>query len=256
MSTESLIQERLGQIRQQVATDANMVGVTVPDRPMQPTPLRNNDCDLEFCLVVKPGFKSRYIKDLTWLTQIQHIAFKYRHVESGYRFLFSDGMYCEFSITEQGDKAQDAPNSLPWPANLVDSEWDYPAANEPTSAINHNNQDWLLGEMLTNLLIGLRRFIAGDRLSAFYCIQHHALGRLLTLISKWEVNHAQMSKAYGDSSFEQAYPTAASRVASFALGYDHSPQSALAILQYAEQHHALNFFIKDQILNLVKLARR
>ncbi|MBE1298722.1 MAG: hypothetical protein GJ680_02265 [Alteromonadaceae bacterium] len=254
MNMKSLVQDRLEQIQQQVSSLPHVHELRLSDHAYLQHPMHSNDCDLHFVLLVDSGFQSRFIDCLSWLTEIQHIAFKYRHVDNGYRFLFSDGIYCEFTVEEL--KFGESADSV----NLTTRQTEI-ATLRPSGQLNAigldegQDEDWLLGEMLTNLLIGLRRFNRGDRLSAFYCIQHHALSSLLELLVQWEVSQTKQKRlAKGDICFEQSYPHARNQVASFAMGYDKSPQSASAMLEYAEQHHNLNYFIKDQILIQIKSA--
>lgn len=254
MNMKSLVQDRLEQIQQQVSSLPHVHELRLSDHAYLQHPMHSNDCDLHFVLLVDSGFQSRFIDCLSWLTEIQHIAFKYRHVGNGYRFLFSDGIYCEFTVEEL--KFGESADSV----NLTTRQTEI-ATLRPGDQLNAigldegQDEDWLLGEMLTNLLIGLRRFNRGDRLSAFYCIQHHALSSLLELLVQWEVSQTKQKRlAKGDICFEQTYPNARNQVASFAMGYDKSPQSASAMLEYAEQHHNLNYFIKDQILIQIKSA--
>lgn len=254
MNMNNLVQDRLEQIQKQVSSLPHVHELRLSEHAYLQHPMHSNDCDLHFVLLVDSGFRSRFIDCLSWLTEIQHIAFKYRHVENGYRFLFSDGIYCEFTVEEL--RFGETPESVSLCAKHADV-----SALRPNSSMHLNStedgqdEDWLLGEMLTNLLIGLRRFNRGDRLSAFYCIQHHALSSLLELLVQWEVSQTKQKRlAKGDICFEQSYPHARNQVASFAMGYDKSPQSASAMLEYAEQHHNLNYFIKDQILIQIKSA--
>lgn len=254
MNIKSLVQGRLEQIQQQVSSLPHVHELRLSDHAYLQHPMHSNDCDLHFVLLVDSGFQSRFIDCLSWLTEIQHIAFKYRHVENGYRFLFSDGIYCEFTVEEL--KFGESADSVNLTTRQTEVATLRPGGQLSATDVDEGqDEEWLLGEMLTNLLIGLRRFNRGDRLSAFYCIQHHALSSLLELLVQWEVSQTKQKRlAKGDICFEQSYPHARNQVASFAMGYDKSPQSASAMLEYAEQHHNLNYFIKDQILIQIKSA--
>ena len=48
------------------------------------------------------------------------------------------------------------------------------------------SEEWLLGEVLTNLYVGLNRFRRGEKLSAMRLIQGHAVDRLVELLDTIE----------------------------------------------------------------------
>lgn len=259
MTKDDLIQDRLGQIRSAIEARPEMLSVSLPQENETLQTLRDNDCDIQFTLVVTNGAKGQYLNDLSWLMDIQHIAFTFCRCPGHFRFLFSDGIYCDLTVLDQQEFASHQGVNYPF-ASLRKGQSGNPqliAPEEPpqnSNAIEQHDTRWLMGELLTNLLIGLRRYTKGDKLSAFYLIQHHGLSRLLALIAKWEANQDQAKSRISNTAtcFEQSYPQVASKVSQFALGYDQSPQSAFAILKYVEQHENVNYFLKDQLLNLIQ----
>src|SRR6266699_425965 len=56
--------------------------------------------DLDFFVIVKPGFKARYLDSLDWLAAISPLAFSFKNTLDGYKALFEDGIYCEFAVFE------------------------------------------------------------------------------------------------------------------------------------------------------------
>ena len=56
--------------------------------------------DLDFFVIVKDGYKQAYIQDLTWLSNLEPIAFHYQNTVDGHKVLFEDDVFCEFAIFE------------------------------------------------------------------------------------------------------------------------------------------------------------
>ncbi len=46
--------------------------------------------DLDFFAIVENGYKEEYINNLSWLSKICPIAYKFRNTKDGYKLLFED----------------------------------------------------------------------------------------------------------------------------------------------------------------------
>jgi hypothetical protein len=69
------------------------------------------------------------------------------------------------------------------------------------------NQEWLIGEALTNLYVGKAREKRGERLSAMRFIQGYAVDRLIELAENTKEAHPeQRDKFATERRFEQRYP--------------------------------------------------
>lgn len=261
MTKSELIKQRLEQIRGVIAAQNHTLAMLIPGDNSHAHAMRDDDCDIGLMLLVEPGYKQKFLEDINWLADIQHIAFEFRRSPGHFRFLFSDGIFCDLTVMEKQELETQ-------PISAENIAWQHPALHTeifdmavPQSSRHHrdaiieyDDPQWLLGELLTNLLIGLRRFNKGEKLSAFYLIQHHALSRLLTLNRQWQrqTNGATNGASMMSQCVERNYPQLSHVLPDFAQGYDASPRSALAILNYVEQHAGINYFIKDQILNQIR----
>lgn len=276
MTKDELIEERLEQINETISAQPQILAIIRPHENGNPCSIKDNDCDIRLVVLVATGNEEKLLQNIRWLADIQHIAYEFKRSPGHFRFLFSDGLFCDFTVTEEQNlDISDLPQGqILWQKDVAKTDYkeaiNVTRRDKSTNPIanKHEESCWLLGEFLTNLLIGLRRYSKGDKLSAFYVIQHHALSQLLELVDKWEdktaikINAAPqmcdscVSKTETSNleptSFEANYPQLIPLVEEFALGYDRSPKSAHAMLQYVEQHNTINYFIKDQILNLIK----
>jgi len=56
--------------------------------------------DLDFFVIVEPGYKHAFINDLDWLSKLCPIAYCFLNSVDGYKLLFTDGIFCEFAVFE------------------------------------------------------------------------------------------------------------------------------------------------------------
>lgn len=248
LNAHKLVQQRLRQIKSCLESNPIALALYLPEDGHSFDTIRQNDSDISFTVVVEDSHKASLLFDLSWLSDIQHIAFKYQCSSNSFRFIFSDGIYCHLSVIEESEFNQLAEGmACYWSKRALQNALPALTSDQAQEA----DLKWLLGEVCTHILTGLRCWNNGDKLSAFYYVQHHALGHLLSLIDIWEFDTARMKKVSTDGGLEKAYPVAAEQVSRFALGYEHTPEAAKAMLDYIEQHQHVNFFLKDQIQNLL-----
>jgi hypothetical protein len=111
--------------------------------------------------------------------------------------------------------------------------------------------DWLLGEALTGLLVGLARDKRGEKLSAMRLIQGHAFDRVLELVGLIETAQNAPRDAFAfERRFEQRYPAIAQEIGTWLRGYEGNRESALAMLTFLERHFAVNSAIAAAIRRL------
>lgn len=208
--------------------------------------------DLDFFAIVQPGYKDAFISDLSWLERIHPIAFSFQNTRDGDKVLFADGVYAEFAVLVPDELSQIPPHKgrVVWQADgfeldLATISYQSSMAPEPHTV------EWLTGEILTNLYVGLTRLHRGERLSAMRLIQAHAVDRIIELGP-----HIQRPLPASADPFaperrcEARYPLIAAILPDIAQGYNRSVESALAILAFLQQHVPINAAIKQRILDL------
>ena len=207
--------------------------------------------DLDFFAIVEEGYKQAYLDSLQWLSEIQPIAYSFLNTKDGYKALFEDGIFCEFAVFEPAEL-----KSIPFAAGrIVWKRGDVPdtLSQPPTSptAESKRTKEWLLGEALTNVYVGLQRDKRGEKLSATRFIQGYAVDRLLELIEYVEnAEEVQRDPFVNERRFEQRFPTVASQISTCMQGYEKNPESALAILVFLETHFEVNHAIAKAIREL------
>ena len=207
--------------------------------------------DLDFFVIVEPGHKRAYLDSLQWLSDVQPIAYHFLNTEDGYKLLFEDRIFCEFAVFEP-DELQNIPFA---PGRIVWKQADLPdSVGQPTLnpvPRSMRSKDFLLGEALTNIYVGLNRDQRGEKLSATRFIQGYAVDRLLELVEYIETEKPTHRDPFvNERRFEQRFPDLASQVGTWVQGYEKNRESALAILTFLEQHFQVNEAIAEAIRDL------
>ncbi len=211
------------------------------------------DCysDLDFFVIVDPGYKQAYLDSLQWLSDIHPIVYSFLNTKDGYKALFEDGIFCEFAVFEPAELTHIpfAAGRTVWKRADAPDTFDRPTST-PTPKIKRD-QEWLLGEALTNLYVGLNREKRGERLSATRFIQGYAVDRLLELVEYIAPESKADRDPFGNERrFERRFPDVASEIGCWMQGYEKNCESALAILTFLERHFKINGAIAQAIRRL------
>jgi lincosamide nucleotidyltransferase B/F len=189
--------------------------------------------DLDFFVVVESGSKAAFLLDLSWLETAAPLAYRYRNTGDGWKALFDDGILCEFAVFEPGELAAIpfAPGRVIWKRAGFDESVLRPS--RPIAPAATRAPEWLLGEALTSLYVGLGRYRRGERLSGTWLVQHRAVECVLELAGG---TSAGADPFAAERRYEARYPTMAHTLPAFMQGYDRTPESALTILEFLERH--------------------
>jgi hypothetical protein len=213
--------------------------------------------DLDFFVIVQPGAKSEFLTQLEWLSSVRPIVYQFRNTADGYKLLFDDDVFCEFAVFEPDEltKMPFAPGRIIWKRPQVDERISRPVLVQPRPSTP--DVGWLVGEALTNLYIGLGRYLRGEKLSAARFIQQYAVERIVELSNCVEVEQASVADLFApERRYEQRFPHTAQHLASFLQGYEKSAQSAQAVLEFLEAHFEVNPHLAQRIRHLCLLAHR
>ena len=195
--------------------------------------------DLDFFVIVKPGCKPGYLTGLEWLSAVAPLAYAFQNTVDGYKALFADGIFCEFAIFEPQELA-----SIPFTCGRIiwkDDTYDKSLCIAQPVQQSEHTREWLLGEALTNLYVGLGRVHRGEILSGTRFIQSYAVDHVLELTNYLESAQAQTEDLFAhERRFELRYPQTARQLPAFIQGYERNADSALAILCFLEEHFEVN----------------
>ncbi len=208
--------------------------------------------DLDFFVIVEPGNKNSYMNNLDWLSNINKIAYLFQNTKDGYKLLYEDGIFCEFAIFE--------PNELET-ISLSGSRivWKRPQVADirinpystPSVKKQKRDKEWLLGEALTNLYVGMMREKRGEKLSAMRFIQGYAVDRLLELAEYIESPAMVSEDEYAtERRFEQRFKSSSSYLPRWLQGYKRNSESAMEILAFLKKNFEINEAIYAAIQRL------
>jgi lincosamide nucleotidyltransferase B/F len=197
--------------------------------------------DLDFFVIADDGFKQRYIENLDWLPSVHPVAYHFHNTPDGHKLLFADGVFCEFAVFEAAElpRIPFALGRVIWKRPEVEDKICVPP--NPPARPSARDTEWLVGEALTNLYVGLCRYRRGEKLSAERLVQHCAVDRLLELAVLVETETAAPRDAFSDERrAERRLPAFAEVLPDFIQGYRQTPESARAILHWLEKHFQIN----------------
>lgn len=207
--------------------------------------------DLDFFVIVEEGHKHAYLDSLQWLSDIQPIAYSFLNTVDGHKVLFEDGIFCEFAVFELDElkNIPFAPGRIVWKRDGIPDTISQPTFASAPQA--EHSRDWLIGEALTNLYVGLNREKRGEKLSAGRFIQGYAVDRILELVEQIETEKQTHRDPFvNERRFEQRYPDLVSELKVWMQGYEKNCESALAILAFLEEHFEVNEAMSEAIHKL------
>ncbi len=207
--------------------------------------------DLDFFVIVKDGYKESFIKDLSWLSDVYPIAFSFQNTKDGYKSMFADDIFCEFAVFETKEliNIPYVNERIVWQSEKFDLSC---LSSKSRSNYRESSVEYLIGELLTNLYVGLNRYLRGEKLSAFKFVQCYAFDRLIELLDyiKKEENSSKRDLFSNERRVEQRFQDIKNYLSTFAQGYDKTKESAIAIINFIDSNFKINSFMKEKILNL------
>lgn len=207
--------------------------------------------DLDFFVIVEKGYKRAYIDSLRWLSDVQPIAYEFLNTDDGYKLLFADGIFCEFAVFEldELENIPFAPGRLVWKRENVSDTISQPMSKPAPHG--KRTKEWLLGEALTNLYVGLNRDKRGEKLSAARFIQGYTVDRVVELVEYIdEAEKVHRDPFVNERRFEQRFPELTTQASTWMQGYEKNRESALAIFAFLEEHFEVNEAIASAIRNM------
>ena len=252
MNPPSTLLDRLDAIGRSLANDDDALALLGLGSVGRELDRLDEFSDLDFFVVVRPGAKERFLSELGWLEAARPVVFRYRGSRDGLHVLFDDGIYAEmaiFTMAEMGT-AHYAPGRIVWQRLWVGEGLDRPSARPPAPRVR--TRDMIVDEVLTNLLVGLRRFRRGERQAAVREIQWYGVDRMMELARHLEPEQAAHVDPFAQMRrFEQRFPQMAAHLPAFQQGYERTPESAAAMLDFLAARFPLNEAMVAAIRGLI-----
>ncbi|MFM2044396.1 MAG: hypothetical protein RLY86_2972 [Pseudomonadota bacterium] len=211
--------------------------------------------DLDFFAIVKPGEKAGFVQDLWWLRDAAPadapLAWAFRNTADGWKACYADGVFVEMAVFEPAELAAIpfAPGRIVWREDGFDTSLCTPRI---AGGFNTTDRDYLLGEILSNLYVGLGRWRRGERLAGMRSIQVYALDNLLRLEALTGPPGTGQADPFAvDRRAEVQNPDLAPLLPALAGGIDACPEAARAMLDHlAARFHPVSETMRRLILDL------
>ncbi len=253
---KNILLERLKQVAESVKSTGDALAFLALGSVGKETQRIDEFSDLDFFVICKADKKERFIHRVDWLTSVEPAAFYFQNTRDGLKFVFEDGILCEFAIftEEEFSTAQYSEGRFLWKDDAF-RVTEGKAQKEPEYL--SSTEGYLLGEALTNLYVGMGRYLRGEKMSAFSFVQSYAVHHVLALISqKFPSEKPFMDVFNVERRFELRYSRFANDLASMTQGYAHTPESAEAILAFLNRHFQINRTMSHLISSLIDRARK
>ncbi len=143
--------------------------------------------DHDFWLIVEPGALAWYHAHFDWLPDSDQIVLRFRETQDGYKVVYRSGHLLEFAIFDRAGLRRAKVNDYRLLIDRDDLVTELEQMRRVTVAEFEravHDDSYLLGQFLTNLLVGAGRYRRGEQLSARQFITASALHMLLRLIAK------------------------------------------------------------------------
>lgn len=192
--------------------------------------------DLDFFVIVDEGCQAAFIDDLGWLAEAAPLTWHFRNTVDGHKAWMHDGVFCEFAVfTPSALRGIPyAPGRLVWSRDPGAVAWTQPS--RPVPARGGDDRTWLIGELLSNLHVGLLRWCRGERLAGSRLVQVHALDRFISLLGPGglEGPAAGVDPFNPERRIEARRPEVDALLGRLMPGRDRTPEAVLAMLDALE----------------------
>jgi hypothetical protein len=144
--------------------------------------------DHDFFVITVAGEQEAFRTDLSWLPNHQQLAFWFRETPHALRAIYDSGHLLEFVLFDEAEFA--AHGRINRYRVLLDRTGISALAAEVAertareAASGSVDDRLLLGECLTNLMVGAARYWRGERLSGHLFVKSYAMELLVRLIAK------------------------------------------------------------------------
>ncbi|WP_394840579.1 hypothetical protein LZC95_26115 [Pendulispora brunnea] len=139
--------------------------------------------DHDFFVIVPPGTQERW-RDSSWLPRAEDVVLSFRETAHGLKVVYRDGHLLEFAVFDPDEIALARVNRYRVLVDRADVEARMQAVQAATAAAPAQDDAHLVGQFLTQLLVGVARFRRGERLSAHRLVKVQALEHLLLLLAR------------------------------------------------------------------------
>jgi hypothetical protein len=235
------------ELQRRIEADPRVVGLVALGSMAARDYLPDRWSDHDFFVIVHPGQQESFRNDRSWLPDAERIVLHLRETEHGLKVLYADGHLLEFAVFDLEELHLAQINRY---RVLVDKDGvthhleQIHAATLDQTRQSSPTDSHLLGQFLTNLLVGVGRYQRGERLSGTQFVKSLALRHLIILLARHlpSENKARLDNLDPFRRFEVAFPALGAEIDNILLR--ETPLAATAVLALAQRelaHHLPEF---------------
>ena len=174
--------------------------------------------DHDFLVIAEPAAADRLRKDTSWLPRHEGLVLHFRETDHGMKGVYDDGHLVEYAVFAPDEIALARLNRtrvLLDRADIASRVADVVAATPGLVAAEAESDEYLHGQLLTALLVGVQRHRRGEHLSGVDFVHRFALRHFLVLLARHLP--AERPEVLDDLNpfrrVEQGYPTVGAELA-------------------------------------------
>ena len=224
-------------LQERLSADPRVLGlVAVGSMARRPEHLPDRWSDHDFFVIVTAGAQESFRSNLGWIPRYGDIALSFRETAHGVKVVFRDGHLIEFAVFDPDELTVARINRY---RTLIDreriDERIARVAERTAAEARPPSEEWLVGQFLTNLLVGVGRHHRGERLSGRQLVEASAVAHLVALLTRRASSPetAKLDPLDPLRRFETVFPSLGRRLDGVA-GME-TPEAARALLDIALQ---------------------
>lgn len=143
--------------------------------------------DHDFFVIAHPDAAEGIRRDVTWLPAHERLALVFRETDHGVKGVYDDGHLVEFAVFTPADLALARVNRyriLIDGGDLSTRMETLASTSAETAGSPEETDAWLVGQLLTALLVGAQRHRRGERMSGVDFVHRYALRHFLVLLGR------------------------------------------------------------------------
>jgi predicted nucleotidyltransferase len=223
------------ELRRRLETDERVVGLVALGSMARRDYAPDAFSDHDFFVITRPGEQEHFRKESRWVPEAGRLVLWMRETAHGVKALFESGHLLEFAAFSPDELHLARVNRYRVLLDRGGVEETLAAVARHTAQQGAPDDGWLLGQFVTQLLIGAGRYARGERLSGHSRVKEDALRHLVRLLTRHV--HSEQAALLDDLDavrrFERVFPTLGQEL-NAALAQE-TPQAALRMLDMAER---------------------
>jgi lincosamide nucleotidyltransferase B/F len=149
--------------------------------------------DHDFFVVVEPGLQEKFRVEVNWVPDLRSVMFQFRETAHGLKILYEQGYLVELAVFDPDELYLARVNQyriLLDRSDLARRMGEIASATRGWSRSCLQDDSYLLGQILTGVLVAHGRWVRGERLSARACLMNQVVPQLVRLLVKYRLADA------------------------------------------------------------------